>query len=870
MDFRAGNTNQVFNVADGEVIRVIKGNPSFGNVVIIKHDDNVLSLYAHLDIIDPNIIEGKKLEARTMLGNAGKTGTTVNHLHFELIDGNMEWKDEEGIIKTILNHILDSKDLKTGIDGKVARLNSRPYFANYAINQVIKQMADNSSDPNFDPALKNNGGSYKTYNQITNLNKKAIIDQRSSDIFSTTIITDEYGREREGDIRSNTIIKSANSKIGLDPKTNQYVPSKNVFTFKGLDGNDTYQIEPPLFGQINITDSKENSKLILDGKEITAPAISIKDQNTGEVIKNSWLLKHATSNNTEKQYLLQRINSNGSNTDNKNLSDSGTDLLITPLPQTSTKNCIVINNFPFSPALEASQDNSGNSIAPFGIKLGDKSKEKSEFAVGNETDDSSYYKIYPHIIQLTSKNMLAIWQDGKKSGSEYIRSLDGVILDKNGNKLGSLLSSLSEKNQYIDIDDSFQAASLKNDHFVVTWSKLGKTDTYAEVYAQIFSANNGEIKKISSKIRVGNDTFTKQSPCITSLSNGGFVIAYEKYNSKQQICAQVFDKDGNKIKQELTIADNIIRPSISSLSNDNFVIAWKQDPNPGSETGRIYGQIFDSNANKIGQEFLIVTNQSYRKILPVISALRDGKFIFTWTQSDLGHGVYAQIMNVDGTKLGEEFVVNTYIHDFITGQPIQYPDRNSSVALLSDGKFVITWMSQKHNNSNPFPVESYAQIFNPDGTKFGTEFNVSEPMKNQEFSHVSSMIDGGFFIIWTETQNNLGNYLRAKIFDNNGKALTESAQIDSTQLPSIKLTQIGSITQDVTSLAAIGGDNNIFQIASASAKCSINGFCGVDGTNNNDKFDFSLLLIDANENVRRRILKGEFLNDNNNQEKRFL
>ena len=203
-----------------------------------------------------------------------------------------------------------NKKLETGIDGKIARLNSRPYFANYAINQVIKQMADNSSDPNFDPALKNNGGSYKTYNQITNLNKKAIIDQRSSDIFSTTIITDEYGREREGDIRSNTIIKSANSKIGLDPKTNQYVPSKNVFTFKGLDGNDTYQIEPPLFGQINITDSKENSKLILDGKEITAPAIAIKNQNTGEIIKNSWLLKHATSNNNEQQYLLQRIKSN--------------------------------------------------------------------------------------------------------------------------------------------------------------------------------------------------------------------------------------------------------------------------------------------------------------------------------------------------------------------------------------------------------------------------------------------------------------------------------------------------------------------------------------------------------------------------------
>ena len=51
------------------------------------------------------------------------------------------------------------------------------------------------------------------------------------------------------------------------------------------------------------------------------------------------------------------------------------------------------------------------------------------------------------------------------------------------------------------------------------------------------------------------------------------------------------------------------------------------------------------------------------------------------------------------------------------------------------------------------------------------------------------------------------------------------------------------------------GYNNIIKIASSDTKSSVIIFCGIEGTNNNDKIDFSEVLIDVNDNIGRKMLK---------------
>ena len=92
---------------------------------------------------------------------------------------------------------------------------------------------------------------------------------------------------------------------------------------------------------------------------------------------------------------------------------------------------------------------------------------------------------------------------------------------------------------------------------------------------------------------------------ITSLSNGGYVITWHSRGqdgSEYGIHAQQFDSSGKKKNTEFhvnTCTDNSqIYPSIGSLSNGGYVIAWDSFGRDGSESG-VYAQDYDSNSVKV-------------------------------------------------------------------------------------------------------------------------------------------------------------------------------------------------------------------------------------------------------------------------------
>lgn len=74
-------------VADGTVIYAGTILFGYGRHVIVKHDDHLESLYAHMSRID--VREGQKVTKATQLGEVGATGwATGNHLHLEIhVDG---------------------------------------------------------------------------------------------------------------------------------------------------------------------------------------------------------------------------------------------------------------------------------------------------------------------------------------------------------------------------------------------------------------------------------------------------------------------------------------------------------------------------------------------------------------------------------------------------------------------------------------------------------------------------------------------------------------------------------------------------------------------------------------------------------------
>ena len=86
IDLRAKKGTKVFSVSDGKVL--FSGNyKGYGKMIIIKHENSMFSLYAHLSKLSAK--KGQLINKGDVIAKSGNTGhSRGDHLHFEIINGN--------------------------------------------------------------------------------------------------------------------------------------------------------------------------------------------------------------------------------------------------------------------------------------------------------------------------------------------------------------------------------------------------------------------------------------------------------------------------------------------------------------------------------------------------------------------------------------------------------------------------------------------------------------------------------------------------------------------------------------------------------------------------------------------------------------
>ena len=85
IDIPAPKNTQIIASNDG-IVSFSGKKKGYGNVVILKHDNNIFSIYAHNSKnLIPNNKLVKKGEVIALVGSTGKS--TGNHLHFEIREG---------------------------------------------------------------------------------------------------------------------------------------------------------------------------------------------------------------------------------------------------------------------------------------------------------------------------------------------------------------------------------------------------------------------------------------------------------------------------------------------------------------------------------------------------------------------------------------------------------------------------------------------------------------------------------------------------------------------------------------------------------------------------------------------------------------
>ncbi len=349
-------------------------------------------------------------------------------------------------------------------------------------------------------------------------------------------------------------------------------------------------------------------------------------------------------------------------------------------------------------------------------------------------------------------------------------------------------------NTYTANRQTFPAIAIRDDgQFVVVWHAGSNRDGNAYgVFARRFGASG--IAQ-SGEFQVNTYTSASQSyPRVAITDAGGFVVVWNSFVGQDGdgggIFGRRFDSTGAGLAVEFQVntysTGGQSRPDVGMEDNGDFIVAWAGPGVPGSG---VFGQRFDSGGARLGEEFSINTVFSFDPGHPSVAVDSDGDFVVAWDNGS-NNGIFAQRFdqtgtmqgaqfNVNsigislvnyprvtiegggdfffvvwngfdggstgikgqrfdssGTKLGLEFLVNTYS----TASQSQ-----GAIGMAGDGTFVVAWQST--NQDGPDGTGIFAQVFDSTGAPSGIEFQVNRYTPTGQDRAAAAMDDSGNFVI---------------------------------------------------------------------------------------------------------------------------
>jgi Ca2+-binding RTX toxin-like protein len=397
----------------------------------------------------------------------------------------------------------------------------------------------------------------------------------------------------------------------------------------------------------------------------------------------------------------------------------------------------------------------------------------SEFLVNTTTQDD---QLTPTIADLANGGFVITWTD--RSGSLDDSSLDAVraqVFGADGAKVGA---EFLVNTQTANRQNEQTVTGLASGGFVVAWTDASQLDNPSgpAIKVQVFGPDG---TKAGAEFLASTGTASSQvRPTISSLANGGFVVAWRDYDqtmgdsSGTSIQAQVFGADGTKVGSGFLVntetANDQLEPAITGLASGGFVITWRDwSATLGdSSDASIKAQMFGADGTKSGSEFLVNTETANVQMQPTVMGLASGGFVVAWldgsgTLGDASDSIKAQVFGADGSKVGTEFLVNT---ETAMGQG------TPKITGLANGGFVITWQDYSGTLGDSSGSSIKAQVFGADGTKLGSEFLVNTEAANAQVEPtITGLANGGFAVTWADSSVTLGDSsgtsIKAQIFN---------------------------------------------------------------------------------------------------------
>lgn len=202
----------------------------------------------------------------------------------------------------------------------------------------------------------------------------------------------------------------------------------------------------------------------------------------------------------------------------------------------------------------------------------------------------------------------------------------------------------------------------------------------------------------------------------------------------------------------ISLQDQVNPQAALLATNDLTLFVWQST---ATGTSDIYARLIKTNNLGLRLDVRVNTYIKDAQSAPVVAALNDGSAIIVWQsawQDGCPSGIFARKMLANGLMTPiREFQVNQYNDASVLPRGERGGRRSPSVALLGNGNFIVTWISEQENYNVLDSVDVYGRIFAPNLTPVTDEFLMSSATVNFCANPaVVGLGDGGFMAAWSE------------------------------------------------------------------------------------------------------------------------
>jgi Bacterial Ig domain len=348
-----------------------------------------------------------------------------------------------------------------------------------------------------------------------------------------------------------------------------------------------------------------------------------------------------------------------------------------------------------------------------------------------------------------------------------------------------------------------------NGDFVVAYKVLNTTTYLYGISAQRFNLAGSPQGSTLVLNNGSSNSAAGELPKVAMDSAGDFVIAYQGYDSNSHgVFAQRYNSSGTAqggtFRVNTPQNDNQGAPSIAMDSAGDFVIAWLDGGT--TQAAGVYAQRYNSSGVAQGGNTAISTVAGASD--PSVAMEPTGQYAIAWQfdQTGTATGIEAQRFDASGNAL-------TSVVPLSSSET--YEQGGATVAIDSEGDFVVAWESYGQGGTASSLATILAQRVNSGGTRIGpTQFLPStQSGDNQSAPDVASNPNGNTIFVWqskpSSTSDSQNVFSRLYDYVNDAPTINTPANLTINE-------NAGQQTVNLTGITAGGGETQTLTVTASS------------------------------------------------------